>query len=719
MSEIDEISSITSSSDDEEYDLVEVSDIALPPMTKLMSQLSSPDSGPVSVSGLNITEYINHHKANSRHLSVNQHHSSRRFSLISTTEIMLESNNMSLLSNSSCPTIFAVDVPTRYELKDFGCTLKKKRMCGSSSSSITLLDHVDLQVHGGEILAIMGPSGAGKTVLMECATLNQPKHFTVTGKVMINNVQMTTELFKEHCYIVHQSEYLAPWLTCRETLIYAALNCIDDLDRIHSHVRDLMEVLGLKGCGDVYVGNEFQRGLSGGQKRRLSVCLALVKMPKFIFLDEPTSGLDSASALWTCSYCRKVAEKFGIGVIMTIHQPNTKIFDTFSTLLLLYKGQVVYYGAADEAENFFHRQGHKLPPKTNMTDYLFDILQKDDFKNWFLEEKLRIKSKLGEIHRAAVNLDTDGVDYLRLPATRPRPSLLKQCLWTMRRDMVIIYRDPMVYTGRCGAFGIMSIFFALVYIDTANKNQEQILPSLWLQSWLLCFPSCMACIIIFKHCEDTISLTRNVRNGIAHPLPYLVARFLQVPMMFLLSICCVTIAGYAICGWEEGKYTTVVTLHALTLLAFEFMAEFCALCSQNFAVSMLLFIGIWFASFLFCGLVVRDENVMWPLRLLCQILPLRYGAKSIAYEEFIDREFSGAQSCNPEIDMQCIYGYKCSGTACFGITGRQVLDGLHLMIDLYSSEEDTTRESAFILLTFCASVKLMYILRVLWIVKYA
>jgi len=716
MSEVEEFSEISSSSDEEDYDLLELSDIAIPPVTQIVSQLSSQDSRPGLVANLSVTDFLAHHGNHSKHLSVNKHPSVRRLSLSCTD--MLEANNMSLLSNSSCPTIFAVDVPTLYELKDFGCILEKKSLCGRGSS-IKLLEHVDVKVHGGEIMAIMGPSGAGKTVLMECATLNQPEHFNVSGKVMINNVPMTADLFKEHCYIVHQTEYLAPWLKCRETLIYAAMNCIDDTERINSHVRDLMECLGLEGCGDVYVGDEFQRGLSGGQQRRLSVCLALVKMPKFIFLDEPTSGLDSASALWTCSYLRRVVEKYGIGVIMTIHQPNTKIFDTFSTLLLLNKGQVVYYGAAKEAENFFNRQGYRLPPKTNMTDYLFDILQKENFKNWFLEEKLRLKSKLSENCRETVNLEVESVEFLRLPASRPMPSLLKQLWWTMRRDMVIMYRDPMLYTGRCGAFGIMSVFFALVYIDTADKNQEQVLPSLWLQSWLLCFPCCMACIIIFKHCQDTISLTRNVRNGIQHPIPYLVARLLQVPVMFLFSICCITIAGYAMCGWDKQKYPIVVTLHALTLLAFELLAEFCALCSQHFAVSMLLFIGIWFASFLFCGLVVKDLNVMWPLRLLCHILPLRYGQKSIAYEEFIGREFSGAEYCDPVSDLQCLRGgYKCSDATCFGITGKEVLDGLHVIIDLYSSEDDTTVTCICILLIFCAVLKLIYILRVLWIVKY-
>jgi len=367
---------------------------------------------------------------------------------------------------------------------------------------------------------------------------------------------------------------------------------------------------------------------------------------------------------------------------------------------------------------FFFRQGYRLPPKTNMSDYLFDIIQQKNFKNWFLEDKLRKKAKLSENARNAVNLNAGGNEFLRLPSSRRMPSLRKQVWWTLRRDMVVIYRDPMLYTGRCAAFGIMSVFFALVYIDTSNKNQEQILPTLWLQSWLLCFPCCMACILIVKHCQDTIAMTRNVRNGIQQPIPYLVARLLQVPVMFLFSICCVTIAGYAICGWNKRKYPIVITLHALTLLTFELLAEFFSLFSQNFAVSMLYFIATWFASFLFCGLVVKDENVMWPLRLLCHILPMRYGQRAIGYEELIDIEFSGAQYCNITNDLLCPpMGFKCTGETCFGITGKEVLDSVHVLVDLYSSEDKTTISISILLVT-CIILKSLYVLRVLWLVKY-
>lgn len=116
------------------------------------------------------------------------------------------------------------------------------------------------------------------------------------------------------------------------------------------------------------MGDEFFPGLSGGQKRRLSVCLALVKMPKFLFLDEPTSGLDSTSALKLCQLIRKMVDRFQMATMLTIHQPNTKIYETFSKLMLLNKGKVMYFGPSMETEKWFSEFGYPLPRKTNIAD---------------------------------------------------------------------------------------------------------------------------------------------------------------------------------------------------------------------------------------------------------------------------------------------------------------------------------------------------------------
>ena len=89
--------------------------------------------------------------------------------------------------------------------------------------------------------------------------------------------------------------------------------------KTNERVDNLVDRIGLKSCQDTRNGNEFVKGLSGGQRRRLSLAIALLKEPLLIFLDEVTSGLDAAAA----------ARDNGFAVICTIHQPSAKIFKDF------------------------------------------------------------------------------------------------------------------------------------------------------------------------------------------------------------------------------------------------------------------------------------------------------------------------------------------------------------------------------------------------------
>jgi len=160
-----------------------------------------------------------------------------------------------------------------------------------------------------------------------------------------------------------------------------------------------------------------------------------------------------------------------------------------------------------------------------------------------------------------------------------------------------------------------------------------------------------------------------------------------------------------------------MVLHALTLLAFELMAELFSLITPNFVVGMLTFIATWFAAFLFCGLNVKDAHVMWPLRALCYLLPLRYGTRSIAYEELEGLIFNGAEECIYPTDQWCNpEGFYCpNGAPCWGITGEQILDRLHVNLDLYSSK-DETGESVLFLFLYCLVMKGLYSLIFLWVV---
>ena len=94
--------------------------------------------------------------------------------------------------------------------------------------------------------------------------------------------------------------------------------------------------------------------LSGGQQRRLSLAIALLKQPAVLFLDEVTSGLDSASADRVCKALRRIVDEKNIMVICTIHQPSTQIFlECFDQLIFLSKGRVAYAGGTRRAEDYF------------------------------------------------------------------------------------------------------------------------------------------------------------------------------------------------------------------------------------------------------------------------------------------------------------------------------------------------------------------------------
>merc|ERR1719230_2271703 len=102
--------------------------------------------------------------------------------------------------------------------------------------------------------------------------------------------------------------------------------------------------MGLESCQHNKVGNEFMKGLSGGQKRRLSLAIAFLKNPLVVFLDEVTSGLDAAAAANITTFLQDLARSQDVIIACTIHQPSAKIFKGFDRLLLLSDGRVAYSG---------------------------------------------------------------------------------------------------------------------------------------------------------------------------------------------------------------------------------------------------------------------------------------------------------------------------------------------------------------------------------------
>nr|CAD1828757.1 unnamed protein product [Ananas comosus var. bracteatus] len=239
----------------------------------------------------------------------------------------------------------------------------------------TLLDSVSGAAREGEILAVLGASGSGKSTLID-ALANRIAKESLGGSVTLNGEQIDGRLFKVISAYVMQDDLLYPMLTVRETLTYAAefrLPRSMSRARKESRVQALIDQLGLRRAADTIIGDEGHRGVSGGERRRVSIGIDIVHDPMVLFLDEPTSGLDSSSALMVVQVLQRIAQSGSI-VAMSIHQPSYRILGLLDRIMFLSRGRGVYYGPVDGLYPFFSEFGSPVPDNENPVEFALDLI---------------------------------------------------------------------------------------------------------------------------------------------------------------------------------------------------------------------------------------------------------------------------------------------------------------------------------------------------------
>lgn len=548
-----------------------------------------------------------------------------------------------------------------------------------------ILKGVSVNVRSGQVLAIMGPSGAGKSTLMNLLTLNGGPG-KASGSVTLNGDALTETTFTRCCSVVEQEDRHSPFLTCRESLEFAAAVHLSgsSIERT-ARVDDLLKQMGLESCQHTRVGNQFVPGLSGGQKRRLSVGVALMKRPLLLFLDEPTSGLDAAAAANVMDFLKALAHDTGIAVVCTIHQPSSRVFAGFDQLLLLSGGQVAYCGPAFRAEGYFAGLGMDIPSQTNPADFMLDLVNRDFAEAESVQQVISGWEQLGTTQlakQATMEFSTRGPPR----ATRYGRSLGGQVWELLKRQVKLTIRDPTAYTGRMIVNLLACSFFALVYLKSRERVQEQATNKLMLSMWFVGVPACMGVVAVFSMNQEFAAVKREVKDGAYSVMSYgLASTLVQIPIMFVLGVFALAVSAYGIGAWNPKFFFLVLVVYSANLWCFECVAQFLSVMSKNPLLGMLNFMQFWFAAFLFSGMLVAEDFVVWPLRALCKVMPLKYGLRSIAYLEIHDTIWEGA-----ELDSSSNRGFRCPSDPtyrkCFGRTGLQVLDSLHQMFDSISTE---------------------------------
>uniref|UniRef100_A0A1J3HN38 ABC transporter G family member 19 n=1 Tax=Noccaea caerulescens TaxID=107243 RepID=A0A1J3HN38_NOCCA len=247
----------------------------------------------------------------------------------------------------------------------------------SSVSVKTLLDDISGEACDGDVLAVLGASGAGKSTLID-ALAGRVAEGSLRGSVTLNGEKvLQSRLLKVISAYVMQDDLLFPMLTVKETLMFASefrlprsLPKSKKMERVEA----LIEQLGLRSAADTLIGDEGHRGVSGGERRRVSIGIDIIHDPIVLFLDEPTSGLDSSNAFMVVQVLKRIAQSGSI-VIMSIHQPSTRIIDLLDRLIILSRGKSVFNGSPASLPSFFSDFGRPIPEKENITEFALDVIR--------------------------------------------------------------------------------------------------------------------------------------------------------------------------------------------------------------------------------------------------------------------------------------------------------------------------------------------------------
>lgn len=223
---------------------------------------------------------------------------------------------------------------------------------------------LSFNLHNGELLAIMGGSGTGKTTLLSLLNGSiKPQG----GSITINGHDISEPAAKDLIGFVPQDDLLIEELTVYQNLWYTAKLCFEGMsaEDIDKRVMKTLKNLGLDAAKDLKAGSAINKYISGGQRKRLNIALELIREPAVLFLDEPTSGLSSADTEKVINLLKELTFK-GKLIIVNIHQPSSDVYKLFDRLWLLDKGGYpVFDGNPIDAITYFKKAANYADAETS------------------------------------------------------------------------------------------------------------------------------------------------------------------------------------------------------------------------------------------------------------------------------------------------------------------------------------------------------------------
>ncbi|KAI3845457.1 hypothetical protein MKX03_023392 [Papaver bracteatum] len=569
---------------------------------------------------------------------------------------------------------------------------------GSNGTDKAIIQGLNGYAQHGEILAIMGPSGSGKSTLLDALAGRLALNTRHSGLIQVNGQKQklafgTSEKNilipnMDYAYVA-QDDALTTTLTVKESVYYSAMLQLPDsmtISEKRQRAERTIREMGLQEAMNTRIGGWSGKGLSGGQKRRLSICIEILKHPKLLFLDEPTSGLDSAASYHVMNRIVKLSQQCGMTVITSIHQPSNEVFALFHNLCLLSSGRTIYFGPASATYEFFTLNGFPCQSMRNPSDHYLRTINKEfdndediekglaQNKPVTTEEAINILIELYKSsqffqqvqHQVSEISKREG----RVHEKGSQASFLTQSIVLTRRSFINMYRDLGYYWLRLGIYISLCLCIGTMFYDIGHDTGSVQARGAMLM-FIASFLTFMSIGGFPSFVEDVMIFGRERLNG-----HYGVAAFVDgntpssIPYLLIISIIPGAIAYYLVGlhkGFEHFLFFVLVILASLMLV--ESLMMLVASIVPNYLMGIIIGAGIQGIMILNAGFFrLPDEipNPFWKY-------PMYYiGFQRYAMEGLYKNEFEGLSFPRNQ------------GSSSSAITGEEILETVWQMPTSYS-----------------------------------
>ncbi|XAR64649.1 Sulfate-transporting ATPase [Bertholletia excelsa] len=582
-------------------------------------------------------------------------------------------------------------------------------LCGLSPSKkrkIQILKDVSGIVKPSRMVLLLGPPGAGKTTLLLALAKKLDQDLRVKGKITYCGHELKEFVPQRTCAYISQYDLHHGEMTVRETFDFSG-RCLgvgtryDLLAEVSRREKEaeikpdpeidafmkataisgqrtsivtdyILKILGLDICSDVFVGDDMRRGISGGQKKRVTTGEMLVGPAKALFMDEISTGLDSSTTFQIVRFMKQLVRIMDVTMIICLLQPAPETFDLFDDIILLSEGQIVYQGPRENVLEFFESMGFRCPARKGVADFLQEVTsKKDQGQYWSKQNEPHRYILVSDFAKAFKSFHSGAqlVSDLNIPYDKSkahpsalvtkkygisRKELYKACF---DREWLLMKRNGFVYVFKTIQMTIMSVIaFSVFWRSTMPFGN--------LQDGRKFFGALFFTLVNMMFnglAELSLTIARlpvfyKQRDYLFYPawafgLPIWV---LRIPLSLVESGIWVILTYYTI-GFAPSvsrffqQFLALFVIHQMALGLFRFLAAV----SRTQVVANTLGTFVLLLIYALGGFIIAKRDIQPFMLWAYYISPMMYGQNAMVMNEFLDKRWS-TPNLDPRIDAPTV-----------------------------------------------------------------